>query len=114
MSLYYARNGAPMTLEEWVAEFKPDRQAVAKTDVGDAHVSTVWLGLDQSFGEGPPLIFETMVFGHPEFDEYQWRYSTEEQAIAHHDQVVAALRDGQKPPDFEPHPISDETEARNA
>lgn len=48
-------------------------------------VSTVWLGLDHSFGEGSdPLIFETMVFfkGHSELD--MDRYTTEKQAVNGH------------------------------
>jgi len=51
------------------------------------HVSTVFLGLDHSFGEGPPLLFETMIFGGPE-DGYQDRYSTWDEAIEGHKKAV--------------------------
>lgn len=52
-------------------------------------VSTVFLGLDHRFDdEGPPLLFETMIFGH-EGDEYQERCSTWEQAEAQHAQALA-------------------------
>lgn len=44
------------------------------------HVSTVFLGLDHSFGEGPPLLFETMVF--PSHDMN--RYSTWDEAKEGH------------------------------
>lgn len=40
--------------------------AVAKvggTPIGNVDVSTVFLGLDHSFGNGSPMLFETMVFG---------------------------------------------------
>jgi hypothetical protein len=47
------------------------------------YVSTVFLGLDHSFGEGPPQLFETMIFG-GEHDEYQERYSTWDEAEAGH------------------------------
>jgi hypothetical protein len=57
-------------------------------------VSTVYLGMNHQWGDGPPLIFETMVFGGDE-GEPCWRYSTEEQARAGHDRVVAALRAGE-------------------
>lgn len=36
---------------------------LAGTPVGDVQVSTVFLGVDHSFSGGPPLLFETMVFG---------------------------------------------------
>jgi hypothetical protein len=35
---------------------------VALSIQGDVNVSTVFLGLDHSFGHGPPVLFETMVF----------------------------------------------------
>lgn len=51
-------------------------------------VSTIWLGLDHSFGFGPPLIFETMVFDHLHGDRgddlAQERYSTLEDAQLGH------------------------------
>lgn len=57
-------------------------------------VSTVWLGVNYNFaGDGPPLIFETMVFGeHPLADAACWRYATEDEARAGHENVVKALR----------------------
>jgi hypothetical protein len=55
-------------------------------------VSTVFLGVDHSFGEGPPLIFETLVFGGP-LDQEMERYSTMEQALAGHEAMVERVRD---------------------
>lgn len=47
-------------------------------------VSTVWLGLDHNWWPDRPIkIFETMIFG-GELDLEQWRYSTEEEALAGH------------------------------
>lgn len=46
---------------------------------GDVEVSTVFLVLDPQFGPGPPLLFETLVFG-GEFDEEMERYSTWKEA----------------------------------
>ena len=56
---------------------------VAHDTIGESMVSTMFLGVDHSFGEGPPLLFETMVFGGP-LDEEQERCSTWEQAEAMH------------------------------
>lgn len=59
----------------------------------ETEVSTVWMGLDHNFfGEGPPLIFETMIFGGP-LDGQRWRWPTEEAALAGHDQVVELCRE---------------------
>ena len=53
-------------------------------------VSTVFLGLDHSFGMGPiPVLFETMIFGGPH-DQYQERYATWDEAVAGH-QVALKL-----------------------
>lgn len=64
-----------------------DAYRVARTELDDGrYVSTVFLGLDHQWGEGPPLLFETMVF--PECEDYE-RYATWDEAVAGHDQVVA-------------------------
>jgi hypothetical protein len=60
--------------------------------VGEANVSTVFLGLDHNFGGGQPVLFETMVFG-GEHDGYQSRACTYEEALAMHDRVVAMLNE---------------------
>jgi hypothetical protein len=78
-----------------------DYARVGLDQVGDAKVSTVWLGLNHEFMPGrPPLIFETMIFG-GEYADYCVRYSTEAAAAAGHAAVVAALTAGQTPPDWE-------------
>lgn len=88
--MHFDRQGRPITMEQWVAEFGKDRH-VAETDLGTlGYVSTVWLGLNHAFGSGPPVIFETMIFGGP-MDEYMDRYSTEEEAKSGHEFAVQAL-----------------------
>lgn len=70
----------------------PDERRVARTDVGAAEISTVFLGIDHRFGEeGPPLLFETMIFG-GELDESQWRCSTWDEAVRQHEHVVELVR----------------------
>lgn len=92
----YDRQGNPISITEWCRLLRDTAyQHVAVTVVGEAVVSTVWLGLDHSFGHGPPMIFETMVFydSRNEWDDLQERYPTEGAAVAGHDQVVAAVRE---------------------
>ena len=65
-----------------------------KTTVGDYLVSTVDLGLDHSFGIGEPLYYETMIFRkdhnhkNNQFEYYQERYSTEEEARKGHEVAI--------------------------
>lgn len=89
---YYDRAGNPITMDTWIDTYRtPADKRVALTTVGEVNVSTVWLGIDYRFGDGPPLIFETMVFGGP-LDQECDRYSTEEQARAGHEAMVARVR----------------------
>jgi hypothetical protein len=76
----------------------PVYKRVAENYVGPLWVSTVWLGLDHGWGDGPPVIFETMVFKTEGADNINWdediceRYSTEEEALAGHERIVASLQ----------------------
>lgn len=90
MADYYDRQGNRMTLMEWAKRFETgkDEKRVAETTLpNNRWVSTVWLGIDHAFGDGPPLIFETMVFSSQgkldEIDVERW--STEAEALAGHE-----------------------------
>lgn len=56
-------------------------------NTGRIKISTVFLGLNHSYENGPPLIFETMVFGGTH-DGYLQRNSTWEQAEQTHDDMI--------------------------
>jgi hypothetical protein len=77
------------TLEEWSNFFEDnDKRRVALTKLEHCRVSTVFLGINHRWGDdGPPLLFETMVFG-GEHDEEMERYSTWDEAIAGHQKMV--------------------------
>ena len=74
-----------MTWARWLE--KADRR-VAATHNDHVRVSTVFLGRDHSFGSGPPLLFETMIFG-GEHDAYQERCTTWKQAEKMHKKACA-------------------------
>jgi hypothetical protein len=79
-------------LQAWARNFeKGTNRHVALTKLDGAEVSTVFLGLDHSFGDGPPLLFETMVFGGV-CDQEQDRYSTWAEAEAGHAAMVEKVR----------------------
>lgn len=97
------RDGNPLP-DDWYDKKKYPRgfdwktqRRVARTDVGEFSVSTVWLhGIDHGFGDGPPVIFETMVFG-GKWDQEMARYCTEEEAMRGHLSVLDRLREGRPP-----------------
>jgi hypothetical protein len=98
MSDYYIldddHNLIPADGYTWGAWFHDAaNRMVAKTQVGNCLVSTVCLGLDHNFlGNGPPLLFETMIFVEGDGEEC-WRCSTWQEAEAQHARVVAELRE---------------------
>jgi len=69
----------------WAMWFETAERTVARTETADgARISTVFLGLDHRFGsDGPPLLFETMIFGGAQ-DGYQERYATWDEAVEGH------------------------------
>ena len=90
---YYDKDGTPLTLMEWAVKFEDNEyKRVAFDQIGDVEVSTVWLGLNHQYGDGPPLIFETMVFG-GEHDAFQWRDSTVAEALETHAHALAKVTD---------------------
>jgi len=85
-------------LEEWARWLEKANRIVARDKTPGVTVSTVFLGLDHRFrGDvGPPLLFETMIFGGPH-DEYQERCSTWEEAEEQHAIAVRLARAGAEP-----------------
>lgn len=55
-------------------------------------VSSVYLGIDHAFGDGPPLLFETLVFAEDDTIG-PWRYSTQPAMVRGHGKLVQALRE---------------------
>lgn len=81
----------PADLIEWARWYETADRHVASDMFETVRVSTVFLGLDHSFGEGPLLLFETMIFG-GEHDDFQTRCSTWEQAEEMHETACALVR----------------------
>jgi hypothetical protein len=98
----------PVLVEDlllWAACFEEDDKRIVKqeyvTELGEQlvspfthpRVSTVFLGLDHNFmGKGPPILFETMVFGGP-FNHTLWRYATWDEAVTGHERLVECVKD---------------------
>jgi hypothetical protein len=77
-------------LLEWAKSMESDNRIVGKTEKDGVKVSTVFLGLDYNFGEGLPLLFESMVFG-GQHDGETIRYATWEEAEMGHKQMCTAI-----------------------
>lgn len=80
----------PVELEVWARWFETADRQVRDTFRDDVRVSTVFLGLDHSFGHGPPVLFETKVFVNGSGDEME-RYSTWDEAVEGHENMVAKI-----------------------
>lgn len=75
-------------------ESNTEQRRVALTKIGGiTEVSTVFLGVDHSYTkEGPPVLYETMVFGCGQLDGYQERYCTRQEALEGHEYVVLKVK----------------------
>jgi hypothetical protein len=81
---------------KWM-EDNPNRKRVAYdelTDLNgdDVRVSTVFLGLDHSYGSGKPVLWETMIFGGENDQAYQERYASYEQALEGHQKAINFIK----------------------
>lgn len=96
--MYYDRTGSVITEDTWKARWADDSyRMLARTDVGDWTVAAWWAGVDDA-DHGGSQVFRTALLVPPRQAGYgspllqEWRHSTEEAALAHHDQLVARLR----------------------
>lgn len=113
MNLKYIldESGNPKPIDdvlEWAKWMEqPGCRRIAKTDIDEFYVSTVFLGIDHGWHGGPPVLFETMVFEakeesaelftsffkfNPSKEEYTRRYSTVEDAKRGHEDVCEQFR----------------------
>lgn len=95
-------HGEPFAIDDmrvWAKWFETADRHVDRTEIGPYTVSTVFLGIDHSFQNYEPVLYESLVFvRQPEGSEFEWvsageyemrRYATREQAQAGHDELVA-------------------------
>lgn len=74
-------------IRAWDKATSSRQSVIGRTIVGTVTVSTVFLGMDHGWGEGPPVLWETMIFG-GKHDEFQERYTSRSDAIAGHLRAV--------------------------
>ena len=86
MADYYDRAGEPIDQTVWLKLMGQDNR-VAVDRFGEATISTVWLGLNHRFGDGPPLVYETLIFVDGQ-EVFGTRYSKEGDAQMGHALLV--------------------------
>ena len=98
MGNYILRNNVPVlepNIIAWALWFESNDKIVEKSrfiiDNKIVEVSTVFLGIDHSFHHGPPLLFETMIFGGKHDQEIIERYSTYPEAVEGHSWAVSLI-----------------------
>lgn len=87
----YDGHGSPILADllTWCVFFENDsNRCVAETFVGEGRVSTVFMGLDIGLGEGPPILWETLVMGGPCNNQKERCAGGKEQAEAMHAAMV--------------------------
>ena len=85
-----------LTWVMWMETSREQRVLARDRDEGpgapDISVSTVFLGLDQNHSEeGPPILWESRVFGGP-LDTETWRYTSREEALVGHQELCQRVK----------------------
>ena len=82
------------SVEEWGRWFQANDRLVDLTELpGGVAISTVFIGVDHGLRDGPPLIFESLIFGGPHDGEME-RCSTWGEAIHMHQRLCALAHTG--------------------
>ena len=77
---------------KWAKWYEIANRHVGNTVIGGIKISTVFLGLDHNFGgSGPPVLWESMIFG-GENDDYQERYTSYKRAVNGHKLAVDMVK----------------------
>lgn len=78
--------------EDFVNSFDIKNRRVAETEEGEVSVSTVFLAVDHAFAGGPPILFETMIFGKGyEGGVNHGRYCTWDEAVEGHREACISV-----------------------
>ena len=88
-------NGEPVLCDDlmsWGGWYvTADKRRVAANRINGIYISTVFLGLDHAFDDGPPVLWETMIFGGSQ-DQETWRYTSREAAARNHAAILRRIR----------------------
>lgn len=92
---YILKDKKPVKCDDllaWADAFEHSDNQVAFDRIGDVQISTVFLGVDHAYGQsGPPMLFETMVYG-GELDKEVERCATWDEAEVLHKNMVERVK----------------------
>lgn len=76
---------------KWSKWFETAERHIGDDKIDGVKISTVFLGLDHNFGEGKPILWETMIFG-GKHNDYQKRYTSKKSALNGHKKAIKMVR----------------------
>lgn len=89
-------NKAPIACDDliaWMKWIQQNNRRIARTEIDEILVSTVFIGWDYNYCDGePPIVFETLVFLPEGATGSLWRYTTWDEAVAGHEQMVKEVQ----------------------
>lgn len=104
--MYFDRTGAEINMLQWgdLRQNMEYKHLALSRPKNRFIVSTVWLGVNHRYGNGPPIIFESMACGlgrrgqWTDGDLYMVRYCTEREAFRGHSDICRMIHSGWKGP----------------
>lgn len=95
LNYIFNEHGMPVAEPEprkWAAWMARADTSVAQSEIGTAVVCTTFLGLDHNLSAtGPPILWETIVFGGPLSEQSDRCAGSREQAEAMHSEMIARV-----------------------
>lgn len=95
-SMYYKLVGKRVvrtTQDGWLKSMQRKTHVLKMDSFDKTIVSTVFLGIDhRMFENSDPVLFETMIFNHDKFNNYQQRYTNYDDAMRGHQVAVNLVK----------------------
>ena len=80
------------SLEEYAKSMQIESNRIIKqTQIKDLFVSTIFTGIDYSFGLAEKKLFETIIFGLDDEIHPKWQYATWDDAIEKHHELIKMI-----------------------
>ncbi|WAW10685.1 hypothetical protein NB640_03220 [Oxalobacter vibrioformis] len=79
-------------LDEYARNMQRESSRIVRQSrINECLVSTIFTGIDYSFGIGEKRLFETMIFGMEGDIHPKWQHATWNESVEKHDQIVKMI-----------------------
>lgn len=79
-------------LDEYARSMQMESSRIVRqSQINELLVSTIFTGIDYSFGSGEKRLFETMIFGMEDDIHPKWQHATWDESVEKHDQIVKMI-----------------------